>query len=238
MDYKQTDTAKGVLMILRSLDSSEKIDKLKRSMNYVTTLVQCPRKVVWRNESDVIDFEAQENMIRGTSIHTVLEKGQILSEIRVEWQGIRGRIDFIGNYPVEIFTTAIGGDFEPDKFPYKINQLLAYLKMLQSNNDKEKIIDFNKNTPKGELMLFQLFKKKGERKLTSWLIEPSQKEIDDNWNTIIFNRSQIEIFTRTKQIPDMNPITTSEYWECRSCEFYNRCYSDTTQLEDASIRFG
>lgn len=231
MEWEQTTTADGILVMLKGTDKLDAIAKISRSKDWVTTDVQCPRHVVWRAEEDTVDMETQENFVRGASIHVKLQEKSLLTELRVSHSGIRGKIDLIGLYITEIYTTAIGGTFTPSRFPQKVNQLMAYLKMLQAAPDDEKLMDIDRI--RGEILLFQLYKKKGERKLTSWLIEPTQEEIDDNWSNILYNREQLEEYVRTRTIPERNPITSPDFWECRRCEFYNRCYETDNLINNS-----
>ena len=135
----------------------------------------------------------------------------------MDYDDIHARIDMITkNKPVEGYTTNISKPFTPDDYPLKVSQLMAYIHMAKK-------LDYNLEENIGEMLLYHLYKK--EHKLMSYRIEFTQEEIDDNWRNIKYNQKQLQEYVRSGKIPDMNPTATDTYWECKKCDFFNRCYS-------------
>ena len=218
MKFEESSLAKEVIESYKAKDRGRyKTPKelIAYQSHSVSKLTNCPRKVVWQAEKPISDTLI-EYLIRGTSIHSAFESTQAVTEEYLDYEQIHARVDMIvRNRPVEGYTTAMSKVFTPDEYPLKVAQLMAYIKML-----KELGYKLEENV--GEILIYHLYKK--EQKLMSYKISFESEEIEDNWRNIKYNQNQLREYVSSGKIPEMNPTATDEYFECRKCEFYIRCY--------------
>jgi len=179
------------------------------SLRGVKSLLQCPRKIYWLVKEEVPPTDEQLlDMARGSSHHSILEILP-LTEVRVELDGIVGKIDFLHDMPVEIFSTALGLGKTPRHYPFKLRQLGAYIHMLRKNGKYDGL--------KGRLLVFHY----NARALRSWVVEYAEQELEKIWGTILWHKELIEKALET----GVEPIPDPDEGECARCMFRGRCHS-------------
>jgi hypothetical protein len=211
MNWYKTSTAK---QIIDSLLIKRNALTLSKKINWISTLVRCPRRVALEGALEKMELL---RMIRGSSIHEHLELGQI-SEVYIKLDDIEGKIDIIRDVPVEIFATSMSKPFEPELYPLKVNQLAAYVYMLKKG------YSYKSNT--GEIMIFHLMSNDVEEAVESAMVEFTDEELQRKWDNLMYNRQQLQMFIDTEQVPDMNPTFTMKFLECTSlkCKFKDYCW--------------
>jgi hypothetical protein len=215
MRYEKSSLAE---VVLRGLKPSGKVsERIGAIIDSPSMLVKCPRQVVLNTLTTESDLET-ESKARGTSLHYALQRAQFLTEMEQSFESINCHIDFMLDVPVEIYTTAYSHEYTPEFYPLKTSQLMVYIYVaLQRGFIKE---------PAGEMLIFHINRKKGERKLESARIHPELNELVKNFENIKYNRQQLKRYLEKGEIPDMNPTQTSDFFECRLCNHYNYCYTE------------
>lgn len=224
--FDESDTAAVIIRYFKPTGPST--DRILARKNHIATCVNCPRKFILDTQSEEDDLST-ENKLRGTSMHSALQKGQTLTEYTITWDGVEGHIDILLDKPIEIYTTQRYADFSPVAYPYKVCQLLGYIKMLMENNILK--------VPVGEVLVFYILKfsskKQNVKKLRSWIVYPDEEMLTKNWANIKYNQKEIDRYLETGMMPDMNPLVTPEYNECRTCSHNDFCYGSLEPPEDS-----
>jgi len=194
----------------------KRLKKIRTREGYhVTDLIYCIRKKYY----DIIagEFELSERSAIattvGTSIHRAIQRDEIMTEVRVEKDGIVGTVDEIyGDAIVEYKSTR--GVVEPKE--NWVYQCMAYCYMTGKKIAYLVVVD----VIRADITVFKL--------------KFDDDELRENWNWIVARKTILEQCLKNKNPP---PIEMSKVydWECKICRWRDICVGKSKKSKNRKI---
>lgn len=169
---------------------------------FVTDFVYCLRKAYWRRVKPKLFSERQLGyFIDGSRRHEALQLlSGLQSEVSVEKHGIRGRLDMLGDVPIEVKTTQASR--RGDVPPHYLRQC-AYYCVLTGNDTCALVTQY---VVEGCFRFQKLrFTREELRSYEEELVE-SQR-----------------LLQQALARKDCGSLPVGESWQCRSCEYSGEC---------------
>ncbi len=186
------------------LDNLTKSYSNQKEGLFVTDFVgYCLRKSYWRRvKPKPIDEKTLGYFVDGNRRHETLQDlAGFKAEVSVQKYGLRGRIDMIGEYPIEIKSTRSTRTEEVNE--HYLKQLITYCLMTETNTCILMVQFINSGCWKFHKITFT----------ADELVEAEDRIIQ-----------QVQLLKDALEDKDPNDLPYPPTWECKDCQHKEECY--------------
>lgn len=180
---------------------------------FVTDFVYCLRKAYWRRVKPRLFSERQLGyFIDGSRRHEALQfLSGLQCEVSVEKHGVRGRLDMLGDVPIEVKTTRASK--QSGVPPHYLRQCAYYCVL----------------TGKDTCALVTQYVVEGCFRFQKLVF--TREELRLYEEGLLENLHLLQTALARK---DCRSLPAGESWQCMNCEYSNDCAAESTEHEEAN----